>query len=525
MRSALICSLALLLTGGLFAQTDRGSITGTIADPAGAVVPNAKIQIKNQDTGAVYDGGTSATGNYIVANLPVGNYSLTVELPGFKKYVRDNIRVAVAVDTRADVNLQVGNNTEVVEVTEAAPLLKTESGEVSHTVTSDQADQLPVLTIGNGGGFGAIRNPLQVANLLPGVQFTADTMLRVNGLPSSSGTIRIEGQDATNGLWREITSMNQAGLDAVQEVQVQTSNYAAEFGQAAGGYFNFTMKSGTNSFHGSAYDYYVNEFLNAGLPYTDAGLTNSLRDGQHIRGKQRRNDYGFTIGGPIRIPKVYNGTNKTFFFFNFEQFRETQGTSGQIQTVPTTAYQTGNFAGSQAVCTTTSAACPGGPGSGAFLTQAGVISKDNLGRPIPQYGIYDPNTAGTAPDGSPTRNLFPNGVIPLNRLDPVALAIQKYFPQPTNSLAINNYTVPNYTNFKHTTNPSIKIDHSVSPTVKVSGFYSGQLTYMPNNNGFDPTLTGVVPTDNRSHTFRVNYDQTLRPTLLLPFRRGLYPHV
>src|ERR1700680_132968 len=102
MRSALILLLALMLAVGAFAQTDRGSITGTIADPAGAVVPNAKIQIKNQATGAVYDGGTSATGNYIVANLPVGDYSLTVEVTGFKKYVRENLRVAVAVDTRAD---------------------------------------------------------------------------------------------------------------------------------------------------------------------------------------------------------------------------------------------------------------------------------------------------------------------------------------------------------------------------------------------------------------------------------------
>ena len=153
----------------------------------------------------------------------------------------------------------------------------------------------------------------------------------VNGMPSNSESIRIDGQDATGTIWKVIQQNSQSGsVDAIQEVSVQTSNFAAEYGQVGGGYFNFTMKSGTNQYHGSGYDYFVNEALNAGLPYTDAGTQSPNKAGQHIRNAVRRTDYGATVGGPIRIPKVYDGTDKSFFFFSFEQFREKQTISNGI---------------------------------------------------------------------------------------------------------------------------------------------------------------------------------------------------
>ncbi len=149
-------------------------------------------------------------------------------------------------------------------MTDTAALLKTESGEMSHVVATKDVDELPVLTISGGGFAGAtamgnIRNPLQSSLLLPGVAFANDQALVVNGLPSNSETIRIEGQDSTGTLWKVYQQRSQTmGVDAVQEVTVQTSNYAAEYGQAGGGYFNYTMKSGSNQFHGSGYDYFVN---------------------------------------------------------------------------------------------------------------------------------------------------------------------------------------------------------------------------------------------------------------------------
>src|SRR5579862_3607881 len=303
----------LLLVAAVFAQVST-SITGTVTDPSGAVVPNAQLSAKNVQTGAVYAGGTSGTGNYVIP-IPNGDYELTVTVKGFKTAVYKNIHVETNATVRQDAKLELGATTESVVVQDTAELLKTESAEISHNVTSEQADNLPVLTIGTGNG---LRNPYQVVNLLPGASLTAGAFgsqtLRINGLPTDSQAIKIDGQDASNGLWREQTFMNQTGVDAIQEIAIQTSNYAAEFGQAGGGICNLTMKSRTNQYHGSAYEYYVNEALNAGTPGTDGGTTNSANcyaafqtstgafqcySGIHTKNKVRQTDYGFTVGGPI----------------------------------------------------------------------------------------------------------------------------------------------------------------------------------------------------------------------------------
>src|SRR5262249_18355620 len=148
----------------------------------------------------------------------------------------------------------------------------------------------------------------------------------------------------TNGMYRQINQNVQASVDAVQEVAIQTSNYAAEFGQAGGGYFNYTMKSGTNKLHGAVFDYFVNEAFNAGVPFTDrVTLGDAGRSGQHIRDRQRKNDYGFNVGGPIALGKLYDGRDKSFFFFNFEQYRETQFINTGVATVPTVAMRNGDF--------------------------------------------------------------------------------------------------------------------------------------------------------------------------------------
>src|SRR6516162_4982569 len=334
-----------LFSSAVVAQSDRGTITGTISDPAGAVVASATVEARNDATGAVFQVASTNTGNYTLSQLPAGDYAMTVTVPGFKKFIRQNITVSVAGTLRIDVVLEVGSATESVTVVEAAPLLKTESGELSHNMTTDRVDNLPVINLGYGSGVGNVRNPLQAVNLIPGSAFANDNTLRINGMPANTQSIRIEGQDATNGQHREYNQVNQASLDAIQEVTVQTSNFAAEYGQAGGGYFNYTMKSGTNQFHGSAYDYFDNEARNAGTPFTDAGTTNSAKAGQHIRNVVRRNDYGFTLGGPVWLPKIYNGHDKTFFFFNFEQFRENQQIRNGISTVPAPAYRTGDFSG------------------------------------------------------------------------------------------------------------------------------------------------------------------------------------
>ena len=505
MRTLTTFTFAFLLIVAATAQTDRGTITGTITDPAGAVVAAAVVEAKSDATGAVSQVGSTSTGNYTLSQLPAGTYEITVTVPGFKKFVRQNITVQVAGTLRVDVALEVGSASESVTVIEAAPLLKTESGELSHNVTTDRVDSLPVINLGYGAGVGNVRNPLQAINLLPGTAFANDNTLRVNGMPANTQSIRIEGQDATNGQHREFNQVNQASLDAIQEVTVQVSNFAAEYGQAGGGYFNYTMKSGTNALHGSVYDYFVNEVLNAGTPFTNAGATNSQKQGQHIRNAQRRNDYGFYLGGPIYIPKIYNGHDKTFFFFNFEQFRESQVVANGLTAVPTLAYRKGDFSGAQI----------------APLTIAGQPALDALGRPLIQNTIYDPNTTRTAPDGSVVRDPFPGNMIPMERIDPVAAKIQSLIPQPLNSGFINNYPLPAYSNYRHTTIPSFKLDHLFNAAVKVSWFYSANISYSPNANGFTQAFASATPTDSIAHTTRINYDQTMTPTLLLHLGVGL----
>lgn len=504
----------------LFAQTDRSTITGTITDPAGAVVPNAGIEVRNPATGALFSIGSSTTGNFTVS-VPAGTYELNVTVTGFKKYVRTGIEVPAATTVRQDVTLAVGATSDTITVVDTAPLIKTESAEMSTIVKSDTANVLPVLTIGTGTGFGSIRNPLAVTSLLPGVQYSANNNLRVNGLPSNTGTIRVEGQDASNGIWRQITDINQQGQEAIQEVAIQTSNYAAEYGQAAGGYFNFSMKSGTNALHGSAYEYFVNEFINSGTPHTDAGTTNSLKAGQHVRNRQRRSDYGFTVGGPILLPKIYDGHDKSFFFFNWEQFRETQSVVNGLQTVPTAQYKVGNFATAQPLCSaaTAAAACPNGVGTGQFVLQNNALARDAAGAVIPVNGVYDPASTFTAPNGAFARTLFTGNQVPVARMDPIALKVQALLPSPNSTdptrQLINNYNVPAYSNTKITSNPSVKIDHNISPTIKISGYVSRQLSSNPRHNGLDELLTAVAPQNDRSTTARINYDQTLAPTVLL----------
>ncbi len=254
-----ICCL-LLICCPAFAQSSRGTITGTIVDPANAVIPGATIEAKNSETGAVYNAGSSASGNYTLNELPVGMYQLSAAVPGFKQYVRTGITVLAAQVLRVDIKLEVGNIAETITVNGDAPLLKTESGELSHNVSTDRMNDLPVM------GFAqAIRDPYAVINLMPGTSTGGG--IRVNGAPGSTQALRIEGQDSTMGQMVGIPGFSQPSVDAIEEFAVQTSNYAAEYGQAGGGNFVVTMKSGTNRYHGSAYDYWVNEALNASVPF------------------------------------------------------------------------------------------------------------------------------------------------------------------------------------------------------------------------------------------------------------------
>ena len=499
MRTFLIITISCFLAGMALAQSDRGTITGTISDPAGAVVADAALEAKNSETGAAYQAASTATGNYTIAQLPAGTYELSAAVPGFKKYVRQGLTVQVAQVLRVDVALEVGAATESVTVQGDAPLLKTETGDLSHNVTTNFLDQLPVFTVATSGA-GNIRNPSALAQLMPGTYMTGQE-LRISGAPNNTQSLRVEGQEAANSGIPAIPGQSQQGVDMIQEVTIQTSNYAAEYGQAGGGVINMTMKSGTNQFHGSAYDYFVNEAFNAGIPFTDNAAGNP-------RPRERRNDYGFTIGGPVWIPKIYNGHDKTFFFFNWEQYRETTTYSTLQETVPTAAYRQGNF----------QTAIIGAP-----------IGTDPLGRPIFTGQIYDPATTRTV-NGQVVRDPFANNTIPQASFDPLAVKIQSLIPQPQGAFAsalVNNY-IPSFSGTQIESIPAFKIDQSTGSKGKLSFYWSRKWLSQPvsttfgNADGLPDPLTTAIASFIRSHTMRLNYDYTLTPTMLLHFGAGYY---
>jgi hypothetical protein len=491
MKLVLSIVLLLVLTSAAFGQSDRGTITGTILDPANAVVPGAKVTAKNIENGATYETTATITGDFTLATLPAGKYEVTVEAAGFKKSTRTNIEVQVAQSVRVDTTLQVGASTESVTVTTDAALLKTENAEQSMNVKGDKVNDLPLNFGGGGAAGGGIRNWLSFIILAPGVSGTGYTA-PINGVPTGSyGNFKVylEGQDSTSvndANWT--ASVAAASVETINEFSIQSSNFSAEFGQVAGGFYNFTTKSGTNGFHGSAYEYWANEDLDARHPFS------------HALDRDRKNDYGFTAGGPVWIPKVYNGKNKTFFFFNLERFGNNQLSSGSYATVPTAAYRNGDFSGAL---------------TGKTLTDA------SSGLTFPENGIYDPTTTATV-NGRVIRTLFPNNTIPKNMMDPVALKIQALIPAPINNQNTLNWLPSIVTNTTQQI-PSLKIDHNINERNRLSFFWTYQETnQIAAPDGLPVPLTAARPKKVEGNQYRLNYDRTFSPTLIGHLGVGFY---
>jgi len=479
-----------LLAVSAIAQSDRGAITGTIADPSGAVIPGAQITLTNVETGTRSDTVATATGNYTVPALPVGTYTLTVERAGFSKYSQTNIEVQVAVTTRVDVVLKVGTAAESVEVTAESSMLKTESAEQSTTITGAQINDLP---INFGIGAGAIRNPLSFTQLTPGASINGWNNVTVNGF-NQSFRIIFEGQESSSALDPRVSDESQPSVEAVQEFTLQTSNFAPEFGIVSGGLYNFTSRSGTNQLHGSGYIYLQNTAFNAGLPFTDNG------QGGHVQIVKHLADGGFSAGGPVWIPKVYNGKNKTFFFFNWERYRDRENLYNGIVTVPDSALRGGDFS--------------------SILGRN--LGTDFAGRPILQNAIYDPATTVIDSSGRRVLNMFPNNIIPVSRFDPVTVKIMSTFPKPNIADTLVNNYVEQGPFWKLQAIPSVKIDHNFKETAKITGYYSQENTNKSNGvDGFPEPLSQVRDQIIHSKTFRVNYDQSLKPTLLLHLGAGI----
>jgi hypothetical protein len=478
-----------------YAQGDRGTITGTVTDPSGAVVAGARIIAQNSATGNQLETVTTTAGDYTLAQVPVGSWNVAVEAAGFKRFTSLNNTIEVAQTIRVDAKLEVGTSSETVTVQAEAVAIRTEGADVTTTVSNEMFVELPIQWSNGFYGNQAVRNPLSVAQTLPGMSGGTSYFgslgltgggASINGSVPGTFKTMVDGQDATNLYAPGFFFYQQPSVEALEEVSLQASNFAAEFGQAQGGLYNFTAKSGTNQYHGGAFYRFTNEALNAHQPYTGS------------RAPSRQNNFGGTFGGPVWIPRIYNGHDRTFFFFSYEGFRSVLPVpnSGTFTTAPNANDRVGNFAadlGGQVNC-------GGGP------------CKDALGNPVYAGEIFDP--LNLAADGF-TRMPFVGNTIPMSRIDPVALKMQGFLPKTTNSLQANNYqlsgTTPRPQNL-----PSIKVDHNFSEKLKLSTFYSyvggsGQTS----TDGLPSNITTAGFNHSSSSTARVNVDDILRPSLLL----------
>jgi Carboxypeptidase regulatory-like domain/TonB dependent receptor len=458
---ACACFLSLSARSG-FGQVDEGSISGTIQDATGAVVPNAQVTLLNTDQGLTLVIQTNDSGEYTFSPVRIGHYSLTVTAKGFSKTTQANLTVNVSQHLQVNVLLKLGASTEVVEVNTAPPQLQTEEASVGQVMTEKSVNDLPL----NG------RNFTFLAQLGAGTQTPqADTRgnaasgaFSANGLRPAQNNYLLDGIDNNSNAVDFLNGTNFIVLppvDAISEFKVQTANFSAELGRSAGAVLNATIKSGTNSIHGAVWEFFRNDKLDAADWFeNNAGIK---------KGELRLNQFGASIGGPIL-------KNKIFFFGDYEGLRRVQGTV-QTGSVPTVAEVSSGFTNLSDMITT-------------------GTQTDNLSRTIPKGAILDPATTrlvtsgavdpvsgfiatstgyvrdpfGTCGAATRTYSASTCGLnrLPAGRLDPVALKLLSLYPAPTQGGLASNYTVsPSL--YEHRNAFDVRAD--VNPTQKDQVFF------------------------------------------------------
>ena len=377
-----IVLLTLLTICATWGQTSLGTISGSITDASAATVPGAAVTLTNTDTGFTRALSTNSAGFFTAPSLVPGPYAITVEASGFKRQERRGVTLPVNGAVQVDISLQIGDMKDAVQVTAEAPLLNTSNSTVSTVIDTTKIVNMPL----NGRQF------TQLILLAPGVspRQTSSSGLdnnlsgispSVNGARPQNNNFTLDGADNNEAFFNSFSVS--PSVDAIAEFKVQSNITSAEFGRAAGANINVSFRSGTNRPHGSISEYLRNDKLDARNPFTD------------IRGPFKQNQYGGTFGGPVYLPKLYDGRNKTFFFFAAESFRQRRGLTPPTSLVPTTEQLAGNLAGG------------------------------------PQ--VYDPFSSRVDPT-NPARQIrdpFPGNVIPANRINPAArLIAEQFFPAP-----------------------------------------------------------------------------------------------
>src|SRR5262245_15615749 len=320
-----VLAAALSIGGLLFGQSDRATITGTITDPSGATMPGVLVTATNIATSVRTETRTSADGVYSIPYLVLGSYRVSAELPGFKRVVESGVTLNGGATVRVDLALEIGALTEQVEVHAVAPQLRQDSAEISQQVTTDTILSLPLSSQTVG------RNILSFAFLTPGAHGDTFDNFKVGGGSSNGVEYVIDGLGASNNT-RNL-NLEGPGPDSIAEFKVISNSFDAEYGHTTGALITFVTKSGSNALHGNFFHFLRNNELDARGSVLAAPTVN------------RQNDFGATIGGPVSIPKLYKGRDRTFFFAGFEGFTFRGGPPSTFQTLPTAAMQQGNFSG------------------------------------------------------------------------------------------------------------------------------------------------------------------------------------
>jgi hypothetical protein len=420
--------LLALTTPPARAQVDTGAILGTVRDQSGGVVGGAKITVTNEGTGVSVTTESQADGAYTFSPVRIGVYAVTAEVRGFQTSRQQHVTVNIQQQVVVDFSLLPGQVTETVSVTAEPASLQTQTSSVGQLVDSREINDLPL----NG------RNFTFLAQLAPGVTFSqqdtrglgANGNFSANGMRPAQNNYLLDGVD-NNNLQPDFRAGTSYAVlppvDAIQEFKIQTSSFSAEFGRAGGGVLNASIKSGTNALHGNLWEFLRNDKLDAADFFENAGGAQ--------KSEFRRNQFGGTVGGSIRIPRLYEGRNKTFFFADYQGTRIRQGLPYNV-TVPTAAERASGYTNFTDLISGQS--CTRGP--------------DLLGRTVPCGTVFDPATTravtngqtdpltGTAAKGTGYgRDPFPGNTLPASRLDPNAVKLLNLYPTPTGPGLLNNF--------------------------------------------------------------------------------------
>lgn len=445
------------------AQTSQGIIAGTVLDQTGAAVVGAKVVATSTETAATFSAVSGSGGSFRFPALTIGQYDLTVSQAGFDTVTQSNVAVNISQTTAVTVTLQVGNAKQTVTVQAESTSIETQTSEIGTNIGTRQVVELPLAL----GGVGAMRSPEAFVFLAPGTAGpgTAGSnngifISKVGGGQNFGNEVLLDGTSilrTENG-----SSFDEAApsVESIAQFRVITSTIPAIYGRTTGGVETFTLKSGTNQFHGTGYDILQNEKLNSNSWFNNAFAAqcapgDSACQAQYARAVDKKNNYGGNLGGPVWIPKLYNGRNRTFFFFNWEQFRQNVGGTN-TSIVPTEAQRNGDFS--------------------ANLNTANPLGSINpcTGGPIFAGQIFDPSTTRTV-NGVSCRDPFPNNQIPSAQLSKVTENFLGYVPLPNIAALSNgsNYALSSSTPLLNTTY-QIRIDHSLSDKSKIFASYSSR---------------------------------------------------